>query len=530
MTRSAAKRITPKPQLNSYYRWEEPDSDITICLHPETVNRLQNDVLRGIDSSPRAGNEVGGILFGRCEPNAGRTLIVVDEFEPVPCEHLQGPLYTLSNDDSARFEAALAWGKTRREHQVVGYYRSHCRQGLFLSADDVGIIQRHFPGPDNLFLLIKALPNRACTAGFFFRKDGHIQSEFTDSEVPLIPMSLSLEDESLLVGEGGGEMRLDPPVPVAPAPGRRITMPSLGFARRGLSRRLTGGVVLTGIALAAIVAVVSHRDTRPPGGGSSAETPRAVRNAESAAPSAMRAASGKATQAAPAISNNPKAVDRQYQSGADTQAPSKTTQPTAAPAAEARVSVPAPVTLEPGVSPLVKAPVVVADPPVNTVPPPPAETTIVQPAPTASAQTAPVIPPRLPDNPAAVPSAPARLDASAPAPRIDTGTAAPPPAPVSRPSTAFIGPQVIHQVSPAVPRGVGPRLTTDVQVDVEVAVDAKGRATGARVASTKGAGAELLTIEALKAAQLFRFRPAQENGRNVASTMVLTFRFDRSPK
>ena len=35
------------------------------------------------------------------------------------------------------------------------------------------------------------MPNRACTAGFFFWKDGDIQSEFTDSEAPLIPISVS---------------------------------------------------------------------------------------------------------------------------------------------------------------------------------------------------------------------------------------------------------------------------------------------------------------------------------------------------
>ena len=73
-------------------------------------------------------------------------------------------------------------------------------------------------------------------------------------------------------------------------------------------------------------------------------------------------------------------------------------------------------------------------------------------------------------------------------------------------------------------------ITTDVQVDVAVAIDAKGKVTGARIASTKGAAAGLLTIEALKAAQLFRFQPAQEDGRKVTSSMVLTFRFAPTAK
>jgi len=73
-------------------------------------------------------------------------------------------------------------------------------------------------------------------------------------------------------------------------------------------------------------------------------------------------------------------------------------------------------------------------------------------------------------------------------------------------------------------------ITTDVQVDVAVAIDANGKVTGARIASTKGTAARLLTVEALKAAQLFRFQPAQEDSRNVASSVVLAFRFAPTAK
>jgi TonB family protein len=88
-----------------------------------------------------------------------------------------------------------------------------------------------------------------------------------------------------------------------------------------------------------------------------------------------------------------------------------------------------------------------------------------------------------------------------------------------------MGPQIIHQVAPAIPLGVAPRVTTDIQIDVTVAIDESGRVTGARVTSKSGAAAGLLTLEALKAAQLFRFRPAQENNHAIRSEMLLTFRF-----
>jgi TonB family protein len=117
---------------------------------------------------------------------------------------------------------------------------------------------------------------------------------------------------------------------------------------------------------------------------------------------------------------------------------------------------------------------------------------------------------------------------AAPRTNPDVVTSSKPPVPVE--TYQLIGPQVVHEVTPAVPRGVGPRITTEVQVNVEVSIDDKGKVTAARIASTRGAAAALLTIEAMKAAQLFRFRPAQQNGHNVPSVMVLTFHFEPTAK
>ena len=185
---AAAAGVMAKSQLANYYRWIEPDSDITVWLRLDTVERLQLQALHGVDTFSRAVNEVGGILLGRTELDDGRRLLFVDDFEPVPCDHRNGPFYALTAEEAANFETTLAragGGQTRS----VGYYRSHNRDGLYLSTDDLRIIHRHFPGADNLFLVIKTLPNRACMAGFFFWKGGQIQAEFTDSEAPLIPVS-----------------------------------------------------------------------------------------------------------------------------------------------------------------------------------------------------------------------------------------------------------------------------------------------------------------------------------------------------
>src|SRR5450432_2895343 len=216
---AGAAGVTTNSQLETYYRWVEPDSDITVRLKPETADRLQREVLRGIESCPEAGNEVGGILLGRTAIEEGRVLTFVEDFEPVPSEHRNGPSYpfALTAKDVIGLEAALARRGTGQTPSVVGYYRSHNRGGMFLSTDDLRLIHRYFRGPDNLFLLVKTLPNGACTAGFFFWKDGNVQSQFTGSEAPLNPLSLSSAGCSLLLGEVAGGIPSALPAPVLPA-------------------------------------------------------------------------------------------------------------------------------------------------------------------------------------------------------------------------------------------------------------------------------------------------------------------------
>jgi len=175
-------------------------------------------------------------------------------------------------------------------------------------------------------------------------------------------------------------------------------------------------------------------------------------------------------------------------------------------------AVPPPLASEPAALPSPQTLPTPTDLPLSAAPQVPAAAPIVLPV--------PLMPPPFPEKPAIPPTM---------APR-DAVSSTPPNSPPPRVARTLAGPRVIHQVTPAVPRDVGPKITTDVQVDVEVTIDAKGKVTAARIVSTKGAAAELLTIEALKAAQLFRFQPAQENGRAIAGVTVLTFRFASTAK
>jgi TonB family protein len=527
----AAGFAAKESPLANYYRWEEPYSDITVCLNLDTVDCLQAEVLGGIGSFPDAGVEIGGILLGKRELEEGRTVTVVEDFEPVPCEHRHGPYYSLTAKDLVKLRTALARRRSgaRRGLSVVGYYRSHNRDDLFLSTEDLAVIRTCFRDPDNIFLLIKALPGRACTAGFFFWNNGQIQSEFTGSEVALIPMA-TVPTRAVPAGDPGklGELRairglpsLEPDRSQAAGRGRRWAL---------------GGFALSAVAAATMFAILGYHKT---GQAPRLESPRPALATDltgslptvPAEPPTLNGTAQKSPAAIPEPRKIP--VSQTDIQASDSQAGTserqkaerplvaspndgQQNQPKAAPDSVAL----SPVLAGPGATPSTS--------PASAHAPPDAASTNTtvgtKVAPSAIVEAPPVAEPvaeKVPllthdqQRPAAAPP----VAPAVPAPLAQTGTNYQPV------ETRFVGPQIIHQVAPAIPLGVGPKITTDVQIDVTVTIDESGKVIGARVTSRSGAAAGLLTLQALKAAQLFRFRPAQENNRHVRSDMVLTFRF-----
>ncbi len=180
------------PKSGDYYVWDDPDRSISIRLNHEAIDRLQMEVLAGFETGRTDGVETGGILFGRREQVNGQATTFIEHCEPVPCDHRKGPEYVLSGNDLRLLQAVLEQSRVFQSTQsVVGYFRSHNRDNLFLSSDDLALIESCFREPDNVFLLIKILPNRACTAGFFFWEDGRVQGEFAAGEVPLAPLEVA---------------------------------------------------------------------------------------------------------------------------------------------------------------------------------------------------------------------------------------------------------------------------------------------------------------------------------------------------
>jgi len=187
-----------------YYVWEVPGKPISIQLPFDIIDRISPEVLRGFGALKRRGAEVGGILLGRSE-DGPRRKVIIEDFQPVPSEYLTGPSYNLSENDLAAFEAALALRCGSDSGIVpVGFYRSHTRDELFMDEADLGLASRYFPGPENVFLLIKPFASRPSVGGFFFWEDGEIYRESSYLQFPFHRKEL-----------GGGETPRPAPPPRA---------------------------------------------------------------------------------------------------------------------------------------------------------------------------------------------------------------------------------------------------------------------------------------------------------------------------
>ncbi len=172
--------------LEDYYTWQQPDRGLTICLKPEAMDSLQSEILATVDRFGR-GRETCGILLGTRQAHGARRAVFVTGYRAVASIECQQS--RPAPHRTADFEAALRTINSSGRFgplSVVGFYRSHNRNGLYLSDDDVKLIQEYFSDPDIILMAIKTLAIGACTAGFFFRDErGRVQSEFPQVELPL---------------------------------------------------------------------------------------------------------------------------------------------------------------------------------------------------------------------------------------------------------------------------------------------------------------------------------------------------------
>ncbi|MGH9663801.1 MAG: hypothetical protein ACRD9L_05200, partial [Bryobacteraceae bacterium] len=166
------------PPAQGSYVWEPPGNPVSIHISFDVVDGIAKEVLRAFSSVPRRGAEAGGLLLGRAE-RGERLVVRIRSFEPVPCEHRFGPSYLLSDADRRTLEAAFRShaNVANGEDRVVGYFRSHTRDGFALGPEDLALCRDLFSDPAHVVLLIKPFATKVSTAGFLFHENGKFQTE-----------------------------------------------------------------------------------------------------------------------------------------------------------------------------------------------------------------------------------------------------------------------------------------------------------------------------------------------------------------
>jgi hypothetical protein len=170
LIRRDTESVAPTPGI---YVWSIPDKGISIEISLDAVDRLLQDVMRGFGAVPRRGAEVGGVLLGSTRRD-GNLVVHVEDFELVTIEYRRGPSFLLSGADETAFAEAVGRARSNGDASLrpVGFFRSNTRDSVGLGQEDLDLIEKHFPEPDAVVLMIKPYGTRVSMAGFYVREDG----------------------------------------------------------------------------------------------------------------------------------------------------------------------------------------------------------------------------------------------------------------------------------------------------------------------------------------------------------------------
>jgi hypothetical protein len=143
---------------------------------------LHAEAMRGYSLVPKRGAEIGGILLGAILPGPTETVLVKD-FEAIPSDYTQGPVYVLNGRDRNRFRDRLLELATLSEStpKPVGYFRSHTGDGIQFKVEDTTLMHEFFPDDLHVALIIKPSAFSGSTAQVFVRENGAFETRSADA-------------------------------------------------------------------------------------------------------------------------------------------------------------------------------------------------------------------------------------------------------------------------------------------------------------------------------------------------------------
>jgi hypothetical protein len=146
--------------------------------HPTAVkfdSRVKDGISREILQA--AGSEIGGILLGRRAADQ----VLVEDFEPVPCQHRFGLSYFLSDEDLRGLAESVEWFRALPASQagsgleVLGFYRSQARPDGSWHERDEDLMRRYFAHRGSLLALLRPNRSQAFDAELFFFDEGSLR-------------------------------------------------------------------------------------------------------------------------------------------------------------------------------------------------------------------------------------------------------------------------------------------------------------------------------------------------------------------
>jgi len=244
------------------YVWGVPGKPRIVHLSLDVVDRLgtlaSQSFARGDHPS-----EIGGLLLGTVPPGDA-PIVTVEDFRLVPCEHIRGTAYALSEKDRKVLADTL-----RRHHwdarlTPVGFWRTHARPGLYLDQDDFAVARDHFGDPPQVTLLISPGP-QGLSAGFFiWEEDGDMHRQSTYLRFPFDRALLASGSHPLIdrpVAAPALSVGAPPAVVSTPAPAQ----PS-GFTFPRPARLLPWAAAAVLAAVMAVIPFAVGRHSRPGAG------------------------------------------------------------------------------------------------------------------------------------------------------------------------------------------------------------------------------------------------------------------------
>lgn len=177
--------LMPAPVTQEFGIWSAGPQGRAIEYSNVVLDEIRIRAAEGHQRMRHGGVEVGGVLFGTRQEGVVRILAV----RPIECEYASGPRFALSTQDEAGLAnllAASAADPALPGLYPVGFYHSHTREEICLSAADVQLFDRFFTQPWQVALVVRPANLAPTRAGFFVREaDGGMRTESSYGEFQL---------------------------------------------------------------------------------------------------------------------------------------------------------------------------------------------------------------------------------------------------------------------------------------------------------------------------------------------------------